>query len=78
VDVLLAVDLVRLAAEDKYDAAVVLSGDADLVPAVETAQVLYRKRVEVALPDVEAYHLRQSADTFHEITAPLFEEFRIV
>lgn len=72
VDVLLAVDLVRLAAEGKYDAAVVLSGDADLVPAVEAVRLLYHKRVEVALPDVEAYHLRQAADAFREITAAAF------
>ena len=31
VDVLLAIDLVRMAAEDRYDVAIVLSGDGDLV-----------------------------------------------
>jgi uncharacterized LabA/DUF88 family protein len=77
VDVLLAVDLVRLAAEEKYDTAVILSGDADLVPAVEAVRLLYRKRVEVALPDVEAYHLRQAAGVFHEITASMFRTLHL-
>jgi uncharacterized LabA/DUF88 family protein len=77
VDVLLAVDLVRLGAEDRYDTAVILSGDADLVPAVEAVRLLYRRRVEVALPDVEAYHLRHAADAFQEITSTLFGELRI-
>lgn len=77
VDVLLAVDLARLGAENKYDAAVILSGDADLVPAVDLVRSLYRKRVEVALPNVEAYHLRQCADAFREITADLYGQVRL-
>jgi uncharacterized LabA/DUF88 family protein len=77
VDVLLAIDLARLAAEDKYDVAVMLSGDADLVPAVELVRAVYRRRVEVALPNVEAYHLRQSADAFREITAELYGFVRL-
>jgi uncharacterized LabA/DUF88 family protein len=77
VDVLLAVDLVRLAAEDGFDAAVVLSGDADLVPAIEMVQKLYRRRVEVSIPNVDAYHVRQVADAFHEITASVFAAVRL-
>ncbi|MBD3348298.1 MAG: NYN domain-containing protein [Candidatus Eisenbacteria bacterium] len=76
VDVLLAVDLVRLAAEDAYDVAVVLSGDGDLVPAIKTVQEVYARRVEVALPDVPAYHVHQEADAYLEVTTALFEAVR--
>lgn len=77
VDVYLAVDLVRLAAEDAYDVAIVFSGDADLVPAVETVRQVYKKRVEVAMPDVKAYHIRQAADCYHEIDGGLFLEVKL-
>ncbi len=72
VDVLVAIDLVRLAAEDAYDTAVLFSGDGDLVPAIQMVQDIYGKRVEVCLPKVPAYHVRQVADGYHEITAELF------
>lgn len=77
VDFLLAVDLVRLAAEDRYDVAVVLSGDADLVPAIETVQQLYRKRIEVAIPRVRAYHVIQVADAYVAITRQIFNTVRM-
>lgn len=77
VDVLLAVDLVRLAAEDRYDVAIVVSGDGDLVPAIKTVQQLYDKTAEVALPAVQAYHVLQAADRYHEITQSLFDKVKL-
>lgn len=76
VDVRLAVDLVRLAAEDRYDVALLFSGDSDLVPAVETVRDLYGKRVELALPRVRAYHLLQITDAYLEITAELYDRVK--
>lgn len=76
VDVLLAVDLVRMAAENRYDVAIVLSGDGDIVPAVETVQQVYAKQVEVAMPNVPAYHMRHVADAYIEITAGIFEQIK--
>jgi uncharacterized LabA/DUF88 family protein len=46
VDVLLAVDMLQLAFEDRYDVAVLLSGDADFAPAIDRVQSL-GKEVEV-------------------------------
>ena len=77
VDVLLAVDLVRLGAEDRYDIAIVLSGDGDMVPAIETVQQLYGKRVEVAIPKIRAFHITQVADAYTEITRSLFDEVKL-
>jgi uncharacterized LabA/DUF88 family protein len=49
IDVLIAVDLVTMAADDEYDIAVLASADTDLVPALEyvTRRLAPPKRVEV-------------------------------
>jgi uncharacterized LabA/DUF88 family protein len=74
VDVLIAVDLVHLAARDAYDTAIVLSADEDLVPAIDIVREHYSKRVEIALPDVPARAVREAADGYQEITRGIFEQ----
>lgn len=79
VDVRLSVDLVRMAIHNGYDAAVVLSGDGDIVPAIETVIQDYNKEVFVALPAaVDAYHIIQAVGQghFREITASIYERAR--
>ena len=77
VDVMLAIDLVRLAAENGYDVATVLSGDGDLAPAIDMARGFYGKVVYVALPGkVDAYHILQAADGFREITKSIYDKAR--
>lgn len=51
VDIMLAADLIRLAAEDRFDAAYVLSADGDFTPAVEAARES-GKTVYAASPDM--------------------------
>jgi len=80
VDVRLSIDLVRMAIHDEYDAAVVLSGDGDIVPAIETVIQDYNKEVFVALPAaVGAYHIRQAVGPSHfrEITASIYRRARV-
>lgn len=78
VDVLLAVDLIELARENKYDAAVVMSADGDLVPVIQVVQRHFQKRVEVALPrSAPAFHIREVSDRYIEITRELYETVRI-
>ncbi len=48
IDVAIAVDLVRLAMTGAYDAAVLVSADTDLLPAVETIYDLHLAHIEVA------------------------------
>ncbi len=50
VDVRLAVEMIRLAREDQYDLAYLLSSDTDLVPAVEEVQSFGKKVVYVGWP----------------------------
>lgn len=79
VDVLIAIDMVQLAAEDRYDTAILLSADEDLVPAVKMVQDIYKKRVEVAMPeDVQAFHLGRAVEGLQAITKELYDrvEFR--
>ncbi|HEY2764837.1 MAG TPA: NYN domain-containing protein [Pseudonocardiaceae bacterium] len=48
IDVQLAIDIVRLAIQGEYDAAIIVSHDSDLLPAVEAIQALKVAHIEVA------------------------------
>jgi uncharacterized LabA/DUF88 family protein len=62
VDIMLAVDLIRLAYEDRYDAAYILSADGDFSPAAEAAQD-FGRTVYAASMDV-GYALRKAVKTY--------------
>lgn len=62
VDIMLAVDLIRLAIEDRYDAAYVLSADGDFTPAVDAVRAK-GKMVYAASPDL-GYALQRSVNTY--------------
>ncbi len=50
VDTLLVTDLIRLAVSDSYDAAVIASSDADMVPAVEFVHTRGKKVIQAGFP----------------------------
>lgn len=50
IDTLLVTDLVRMAIGNAYDAAVIASSDADMVPAVEFVQTLGKKVIQAGFP----------------------------
>lgn len=50
VDTLLVTDLIRLAYANTYDAAVIASSDADMVPAVAFVQTLGKKIIQAGFP----------------------------
>lgn len=63
IDVKMAVDLIAGALDDKYDTAIVVSSDTDLVPAVDWIRKRLRKRVEyIGFSMLETGH--------HEATKP--------
>jgi len=62
VDVHLAVDLVTLAFENKYDIAIIISNDGDFVPAVKKAQSYGKKVYNVMFPQCDAHHLSKTCD----------------
>ena len=57
VDVRLAVEMIRLARQDKYDTAYLISSDTDLVPAVEEVLSLHRKVKYVGASDSQLFGL---------------------
>lgn len=64
VDVQIATDMLLLAHRNVFDTAILVSGDADYVPAVEGVKSI-GKHVEVAnLSAGRSSHLRQAADRF--------------
>lgn len=52
IDTLLVTDLVRMAIGGAFDAAVIASSDADMVPAVEFVQTLGKKIIQAGFPPV--------------------------
>jgi uncharacterized LabA/DUF88 family protein len=72
VDIMLAVDLMRLAGDGRYDAAYLLSADGDFTPAVDAVRA-FGKVVYAASPDV-GYALRRSVNTYIHLRKPWFQD----
>ncbi|HUP42029.1 MAG TPA: NYN domain-containing protein [Thermoanaerobaculia bacterium] len=70
-DVLLAVDLCKLATEDRYDAAYLLSADGDYTPAVRFVQDEAEKKVYAASP-ADCAALRNTAYAYIPLRADWF------
>ncbi len=62
VDVNLAVDMVSCAYNNKFDVAILVSNDADFVPAVLEVQALAKKVCNVIFPKTKSYHLTKICD----------------
>lgn len=62
VDVRIAVEMIRFARLDKYDKAILISSDTDLVPAVEEVQVLGKKVLYVGFPHNQSFGLTKLTD----------------
>ncbi len=74
IDVQIAVDMVRYAAADYFDVAILVSGDGDFSPAVEAVKEM-GKQVEVAFFQKEtAQQLRQVSDLFIDLCHELIGE----
>jgi uncharacterized LabA/DUF88 family protein len=59
VDVKLAVDLVVNAYKDNYDVAILVSNDADFIPAIEEVKALNKEVYYVGFPNMKSYHLNK-------------------
>ncbi len=62
VDVRLAVEMIRLARENKYDIAYLISSDTDLVPAVEEVHSFDKKVVYVGISKGQSFGLTKASD----------------
>lgn len=75
IDVALAIDMVRLASEKRFEVGILFSRDTDLAPAVETIRDHRLAHVETAGWDT-ASRLRVSRVYHHSLTSEDFEEVR--
>ena len=64
VDVRLSVEMIRLARQDKYDAAYLLSSDTDLVPAVEEVLSLGKKVKYIGADDSQSFGLSKTTKNY--------------
>jgi uncharacterized protein (TIGR00288 family) len=62
VDVRVAVEMIRLAREDKYDTAYLLSSDTDLVPAVEEVRSFGKEVVYVGISEGQSFGLTKASN----------------
>lgn len=73
VDVQIAVDMVGLASQGKYDAAYLLSADGDFTGAVQYIRHTFQKKVYAACPG-QGYQLANAVNTFIPLKAEWFKD----
>lgn len=61
-DVFLATDLIKGAYENLYDVAIIISGDADFIPAIRLVQKNGKKVINAFFPKSSSYLLRNCCD----------------
>ncbi|MCX6798870.1 MAG: NYN domain-containing protein [Candidatus Diapherotrites archaeon] len=69
IDIMLVCDMIKGAFQNKYETALLLSGDADYTPAVELAQLLGKETVNVHCYAGSAAELRNTSDLHLLITS---------
>lgn len=74
VDVRIAVDMVTHAYSNIYDTAVLVSGDADFVPAIKAVQDFGREVINVCFPKTKSFHLNQICNNTIIINKEKFSE----
>ena len=62
-DIHLAVDMVRLAYNNAYDRAILISSDGDFSPAVQAVQEVGKNVENIGFENKFSYHLQQQCDT---------------
>jgi len=62
VDVKIAVDIITFAYLNVYDTAILVSGDADFVPAIKAAQDFGKQVINVSFPKTKSFHLNQTCN----------------
>jgi len=74
-DIHLAVDMVKLAYNDVYDTAILVSSDGDFVPAIIAVKEKGKKIENIGFENKFSYHLRQKSDRFRKFTQKEVEQF---
>jgi len=64
VDIKIAVDMLRLAHNNAYDTAILVSGDGDFADAIQAVKDMGKHVENASLRTGESYHLKQTCDRF--------------
>jgi len=67
-DIHLAVDMVKLAYNNAYDTAILVSSDGDFVPAVLAVKEIGKNVENIGFENVFSYHLKQECDRFRKLS----------
>ena len=74
VDIKIAVDMMRLAASDVYDVAILVSGDGDFASVVEAVQDMGKHVENVTAPSTKSKHLGQVCDRVTVLTFDMLRD----
>ncbi len=74
-DIHLAVDMVKLAYNNAYDTAILVSSDGDFVPAINAVQEIGKKVENIGFEHKFSFHLKKVCDKFLKLKKPEVEEF---
>ena len=74
-DIHLAVDMVKLAYNNAYVTAILVSSDGDFVPAVKVIKEIGKNIENVGFENVFSYHLRKECDKFRNLNKKQVEQF---
>ena len=74
-DIHLAVDMVKLAYNDSYDVAILISSDGDFVPAVHAVKERGKIVENVGFENKFSYHLQQTCNKFLKLKKSEMEKF---
>jgi len=67
IDILMVADMIKGAFQEKYELALVVTGDADFVPAVELVQLLKKEVVNIHCYAGSSSELRNACDSHIKI-----------
>ena len=74
-DIHLAVDMVKLAYNDAYDTAILVSSDGDFVPAIQAVKEKGKNVEDVGFENKFSYHLQQTCDKSVKLKKKEVEQF---
>jgi len=74
-DIHLAVDMVKLAYNDAYDTAILVSSDGDFVPAIQAVKEKGKNVENIGFENKFSYHLQQESDKFVKLKKEVVKEF---
>ncbi len=74
-DIYLAVDMVKLAYNNAYDTAILVSSDGDFVPAIQAVKEIGKNVENIGFENKFSYHLQQQSDRFFKLKKEFVKDF---